>query len=506
MKLSMLLIIGFAAAMVWTEVRAPAVAGTFYSRNPEQLRAEIEEMLDKAPEGGGTHAAVIVPHAGYVYSGQTAARGFAQLRGRKLDRIILLGPSHHSRFVGGALPDSSLNSFKTPLGEISLDREVLKTLAKDRFFKGPSRAHQPEHSLEVEIPFIQVVAPSARLVPVLVGPSTDRGTLQAMAKSLSQFLDEKTVVVASTDFSHHGSAFGWAPFLGSKTLADDLLGLARSTAACAAAGDASGFWRQVDVSGDTVCGMRPVVVLLELIENAFEGKGKTLEVTTSGHVSGHWDRVVSYVSIAFDGEWQGWKDGPQPQPLRKLDSKHGQALLELARATLRTHVSSDGSLAGWHASHPSDNRPKELAGAFVTLHNRGRRAKKEGRLRACMGVMEADKPVVETIVQAAVSAAHDPRFPRLEADELDELHLEISVLSASQRVSGYDEIDVGTHGVILSKNGRRAVFLPQVATEQGWDRDTMLSHLARKAGLSTDSWKHGARFEVFTAQVFAEEE
>jgi AmmeMemoRadiSam system protein A len=123
-----------------------------------------------------------------------------------------------------------------------------------------------------------------------------------------------------------------------------------------------------------------------------------------------------------------------------------------------------------------------------------------------MGVLEADKPVVEAIVQAAVSAAHDPRFPALKAEELDELHLEISVLSAPWPVAGHEVIQVGTHGVILSKRGKRAVFLPQVATEQGWDKETMLSRLARKAGLSADSWRRGARFEVFTAQVFAEAE
>jgi AmmeMemoRadiSam system protein A len=123
-----------------------------------------------------------------------------------------------------------------------------------------------------------------------------------------------------------------------------------------------------------------------------------------------------------------------------------------------------------------------------------------------MGVIEAQQPLYEAVVQAAVWAARDPRFPPLQSAELDEIEVEVSVLSAPHRVAGPQEIVVGRDGVVLSKGGRRAVFLPQVAPEQGWDRDTMLDHLARKAGLPTTAWRQGAQFEVFTAQVFAERE
>jgi AmmeMemoRadiSam system protein A len=140
----------------------------------------------------------------------------------------------------------------------------------------------------------------------------------------------------------------------------------------------------------------------------------------------------------------------------------------------------------------------------VTVNNTGRRAETEGRLRACMGIIEAREPLVEAIVSAAVSAAHDPRFPPLTAEELDEMELEVSVLSPTSQVAGPEAIEVGRHGVVLSKSGRRAVFLPQVAPEQGWTRDEMLSHLARKAGLPADAWRQGATFEVFTAQVIEE--
>ena len=142
----------------------------------------------------------------------------------------------------------------------------------------------------------------------------------------------------------------------------------------------------------------------------------------------------------------------------------------------------------------------------MTLNNTGRWAVENGRLRACMGVIEARQPLGDAVIQAAVWAARDPRFPHLEPAELDHLTVEVSALSAAQPVPGPEAIEVGRHGVILSKGTHRALFLPQVATEQGWDRNTMLDHLARKAGLPTDGWRRGARFEVFTAQVFGEEE
>jgi AmmeMemoRadiSam system protein A len=191
--------------------------------------------------------------------------------------------------------------------------------------------------------------------------------------------------------------------------------------------------------------------------------------------------------------------------LGDLTSEQGEALLGLARATLESHLEHGASLARWFAAKGSGVDYRALAGAFVTLHNVGERARRSGRLRACMGVIEARQPMLDAVVHAAVSAIYDPRFPRVTAAELDQLELEVSVLSPTRTVPGPEAIRVGQHGVVLSKGGKRAVFLPQVAPEQGWDRDTMLDHLARKAGLPTDGWRSGARFELFTAQVFSEE-
>jgi AmmeMemoRadiSam system protein B/AmmeMemoRadiSam system protein A len=437
-----------------------------------------------------------------VYSGAVAGKAFAGVDAGSTRRVILIGPSHHMAYDGGALPARDITAFTTPLGDLAVDTKSLATLRKHRDYRGPPGAHGPEHCLEVELPFIQVTAPEARIVPILVGNETDLVTARRMAAALVSLLDEETIVVVSSDFTHHGSNYRWTPFK-EPDLGGQLVRLGRATADRLAAADPVGFWRQVEVSGDTVCGARPAAVLAELLRHAFDGAGEVLEVTTSGHVSGRWDLSVTYASVAYHGSWTGWKDPARPE-LGEITTSQGAEMVALARAALETYLLHDGSLAGWYAAPHDGDVSRALAGAFVTLNNKGRKPKDPGRLRACMGVIEAQQPLEDAVVRAAVWAAQDPRFPRLAAPELDEVEVEVSVLSPAHPVPGPDAIEVGTHGVILTKGGHRAVFLPQVATEQGWNRPTMLDHLARKAGLSAGAWRDGASFEVFTAQVFGE--
>jgi AmmeMemoRadiSam system protein B/AmmeMemoRadiSam system protein A len=493
--------------MVWAcsaGERPPAVAGSFYPDDPDELRVAVQGMLERAGPAAAPAAALVVPHAGYVFSGEVAARGFAALRGARPKRVILLGPSHHRGFEGGALPAAGVTAFSTPLGPIPLDTDALARLRSSPELGGPPAAHDPEHCLEVELPFLAEVAPGAKLVPILLGVDTDLATCRAIARTLAPLLDERTVVVASTDFTHHGAAYGFAPFGRGPMVGPALVRLARATAERAAAGDVRGFWNQVEVSGDSVCGVRAVAVLPELVARAFDGRGKLLDVTTSGHVSGTWDQAVTYVAVAFEGSWRPYREAPEDPALGTLTHDQGEQLLELARATLRSHLVHDESLAAWFARYPVEGQLRGHAGAFVTLNNRGEKAKNEGRLRACMGVIEAVEPAVDAVMSSAVTAAHDPRFPRLTAPELDQVDLEVSVLSPPGPVPGPEAIRVGTHGVILHKSGRSAVFLPQVAPEQGWGIEETLTHLAMKAGLSPDAWREGAEYLVFEAQVIRE--
>ena len=408
-----------------------------------------------------------------------------------------------SVFRGGALPATGLTGFSTPLGTVSLDLESLKVLRGRDNFDGPAKSHSDEHSLEVQLPFLQIVAPQAKLVPIVVGSNTDLQTCIEMAEVLAGLLDEDTVVVASSDFTHHGARYGWSPYDGPE-LADTLLRVGRETAERAAAMDYRGFVKQVEVSGDSVCGVRPVGILTSLLANAFDGKGEVLDVTTSGQLSGRFDLSVTYAAVAFTGMWRSWR-APETTGEVDLTAEDGRAITSLARAVLRGGLTHDTSVARWFASHEKTDRWLAPAGAFVTLHNTGARVRAKGRLRACMGVVEAEEPLVDAVIQAAVWAAQDPRFPPLQIEELDEVEIEVSVLSPMRPAPSYRFIEPGVHGVLMTKDGRRALYLPQVATEQGWNRDAMLDHLSEKAGLPRKAWQHGATFKVFTAQVFTED-
>jgi AmmeMemoRadiSam system protein B/AmmeMemoRadiSam system protein A len=496
-------VIAIASTTAFAGTRPAAVAGSWYPDDPIELRAQVEGMLAK-PRPAGDVRALVVPHAGYVYSGAVAGKAFATLDGSQLRRVILLGPSHHRAYAGGALPARGVESFSTPLGELMVDLRAVESLRGNPDFKGPPEAHGPEHSLEMELPFLQVVAPNAKIVPVLVGNATDTEIARRLAKALAPLLDDTTAVVVSSDFTHHGNNYRWAPFA-EPGLADKLVRLGELTAGRLASIDPAAFVHQVDVSGDTVCGARPLAVLAELLAHTFDGVGEVLEVTTSGHVLKNWDNSVTYAAVSFRGAWRPWRDWQPADRLGVLTPAQGAETVALARAALESYLLHGGSLAEWYAKAEERQALRADAGAFVTLNHRGVKAGSPGRLRACMGVIEAKQPLTEAVVRAAVWAAQDPRFPRLEAGELEGLEVEVSVLSPASPVAGPEAIEVGTHGVILEKGRHRALFLPQVATEQGWDRSTMLDHLAQKAGLSADGWRRGAHFEVFTAQVFGED-
>lgn len=496
--LAMVMTAGLAAGAV----RQPVAAGGFYPASKEQVQGVVDGLLERAPVRGGTPRAVIVPHAGYVFSGAVAAEAFRCWKGAHAQRVILLGPSHHAGFSGAALPAREISGFATPLGVLPVDRAAISRLRAQPDFDGPSRAHDPEHSLEVELPFVQRTLGKVSIVPILIGARTDRETAVRIARALRPLLGPETLMVVSSDFTHHGASYGYSPFP-LKGLGKRLIQLGRATAGRAAALDPLGFREQVEAAGDTVCGAQPIEVLLELVAHAFDGSGRVLDVTTSGHVSGDWSRCVTYAAVAFDGTWSRWKDDDEPPSLGRLTGGEKRALLELARAALETHTGHGPELARWFEGHHVQGNLAAIAGAFVTLNHADR--PKADALRACMGSIVGVRPLAEQVIRSAEMAAHDPRFPELQNKELPGLSVEISVLSPSKRVAGPGAIRLGVHGVVLRKGRHGAVYLPQVATETGWNLETFLSHLSVKAGLDRDAWRNGARFEVFTAQVFSEE-
>ncbi len=285
---------GEGVAGMKTKVRQPAVAGQFYPGNAAALRKEIRGLLDAAPGRRieGRIAGLISPHAGYAYSGATAASGYALLAGKGFRRAVVLAPSHRVGFRGAALTDAAV--YRTPLGDVPVDRAACDELAKSPGYAVLPRAHEGEHSLEVQVPFLQETLGEFRLVPVVVGEVAP-ADCAALAAPLKTLLDAETVIIASSDFTHYGANFGYLPFTGE--VKEKLKKLDLDAAGFARRGDAAGFADYVARTGATICGHAPIGILLEALPA--DAAGTLLQYTTSGELTGDWSHCVSYVSMLF---------------------------------------------------------------------------------------------------------------------------------------------------------------------------------------------------------------
>jgi hypothetical protein len=279
----------------------PAVAGSWYPASREALRREVSRLLREAaaigtPGGwaGETPAALIAPHAGYIYSGTVAAAGFRLLEARPVALVLLLGPSHYEAFDGATLPASA--AYRTPLGDVPIDAGVVERLARRPGIRITDRPFGTEHSLEAELPFLQeVLAPGWRLVPVLVGAGSTRAGLDQVAAALGDLLGPDTLVVVSSDFTHFGPRFGYVPFhddIPRRIRELDLGALERILA-----GDRRGFESYVRDTGATICGRDPIAVLLRLLPEACPAA--LVAYDTSGRMTSDWAHSVSYASVVF---------------------------------------------------------------------------------------------------------------------------------------------------------------------------------------------------------------
>ncbi len=475
------------------EVRPPAVAGSWYPGDAETLADYVDGLLDAAPaaaRGARPPRALILPHAGYPFSGATAAAGVARVRGAAFERVILLGPAHRVGFHG--LSIARVKAYATPLGQIPLDLQAVARLRRDPLVTRVPEAHAREHSLEMELPLLQrALKPGWRLVPILVG-RLEGGEYAQAADLLRPLWDAHTLVVVSSDFTHFGWRYRYQPFPYDATR---LKALDTGAFAAIEAGDAQAFLDYQARTGDTICGYRPIAILLHLLPPG--SRIERLAYTTSAEVTGETGNSVSYAAFAL---WPAAKADPHGTPPRlgEADLRRLHRLAELA-VTLAVHPGDEGLKRRLEAERAAlPERLKQSAGAFVTL-------KRQGRLRGCIGTIRPILPLDEAVVENARHAAlHDPRFLPLDGRELQGLDLEVSVLTPPRPIPSWQAFRPGKDGIVLELDGRRAVFLPEVASEQGWNRRQTLTHLARKAGLPGDAWRSPrARFWVFQTQIYA---
>ncbi len=481
-------------------IRPPAVAGAFYPADPRALRKQIDSFLHRAASGAadewrvvgkpdgfspGRIAGMLCPHAGYVYSGPVAACSYVTLRGAAVKRVIILGPSHHVGFDGFSVWPAG--AYATPLGLVPVDTDLASDLLRHRdLFTFLPAAHAREHSIEVQLPFLQRVLGDFTFVPVVVG-TRDTGKLERCAAVLAGLLkDRRVLVVASSDLSHYH------PYDTARKLD---LPLVRAVAS----GDVERVRRMLFVDRTAeACGAGPLLVMMELMRRlGVEGRGPAY-YANSGDTAGGKDSVVGYASVLFwRKKGEVMESTSASTEIFGLSDEEKKFLLRLARKTIE--LVAEGKEP---PPVPRDVSPRLMrkAGAFVTLT-------RHGRLRGCIGTVVAITPLVETVIERAKSAAfEDPRFPPVTRDEVDDLEIEISVLSPFRKIRDISEIQVGKHGLVISKGFHRGLLLPQVAVEYGWNRGEFLEHTCMKAGLPPDAWKHGAEIEVFTAEIFNEKE
>ncbi len=480
-------------------VRPAAMAGKFYPEDAAHLRAAIAAFIDDAvPPLEQQPVGLLAPHAGYVYSGQIAADAWNQVRGWPYDVIVLLGTNHTTTpFAGAAVYTGT--GFATPLGVARVDRDLAHALlARDEAFLVRPQAHPREHSLEVQVPFAQVTLPNVPILPIVAG-TTDPELCARLGASLAAALQGKrALIVASSDLSHYPT------HLVAARNDAAVLTAAVSVDPDQVATTIAHLERQRDPGEETcACGEGAIMVMLAACRALGAAQGTVLSLADSGETAlGQPDRVVGYGALAVtEGTDAPDLDAlaisfaaPETGPIGADDQA---TLLMIARQTIAQYLASETTPLVRNVSP----RLRARQGAFVTLNDA------RDHLRGCIGHMADDLPLGQVVGAMALQAAcNDQRFPAVTPGELDDLSIEISVLTPFVRVGGPQDIVVGRDGVVLRQGGRSAVFLPQVATEQGWDRDTLLTQLSRKAGLPGDAWRHNdAEFSTFQAQVFAEE-
>ena len=495
-------------------IRQAQVAGSWYPDDKEQLAAYLDQMLgaSKPPKLDGKVMALISPHAGYRFSGKAAATGYALLRGQDIRRVVVLAISHHFPLHGASIPD--VTHFETPLGLIPLDGAAVARLRRTSVVDAVAQAETEEHSLEMQLPLLQRVIPNFTLVPILVGQMRD-ADYGELAAALAEIVDAQTLVVASSDFTHRGSNYGYEVPAGKNSIQERLKLIDDGSVEQILKLSRRGLIAHADKTGTTICGLNPIALLLELLGKFPGTKGQVVNRYTSGDVTADWSSTVTYVDVVFTGNWpraskiEAARAGGEK--MFPLSEEERGALLRLARASLEASVRKGSFDPEVRKTVPRTPSLERKAGAFVTLkckmNDDGRCTGRGEDLRGCIGTIEPSESVYDTVAQRAASAAlEDTRFPHtVSVAELPYVTIEISVLTPPVPIKGPDEIVIGKHGIMLGVGWNRATFLPQVAPEQGWDRETTLRHLARKAGLPEDAWKK-AEYKVYEAIVFGEDE
>lgn len=473
-------------------VREPAVAGQFYPAEEKRLRAMIDSMLAQVPSISlpGRIIGIQVPHAGIEFSGPTAAKAYKLIQGMDSLKVIMLGPSHRVGIKQAAVFDKGC--WRTPLGDVSVDEEIVDQLLKeDSFFARLPSAHYYEHSLEVQLIFLQRVLNNFKIVPImLLFPSYEE--CLRVGKAVARVAkDKKVLLIASSDL-YHGYSY-------EETKASDSLTLGVMEKL-----DPRLFYQAVQESyrkdKPVACGGHAIVAMMIAARELGANKAVVLDHTNSNEVlNQRGGYCVGYSAVAFvetkDGTGGKEQRANHTDDEERLNSEERESLLAIARRSIEMYLCTGAR----PEVKPLTERLKRKQGVFVTLHKRS-------ELRGCIGYVEGIKPLYLAVQDMAISAAtEDPRFPPVTPAELPDIDIEITVLSPLKKIDSPDSVVVGKHGLIVRKGFYSGLLLPQVPVEQNWNREQFLAHTCLKAGLPPDAYQDPkTELYVFTGEVFGE--
>jgi len=469
------------------DVRKPVYAGSFYPNARSELTSFIEQLTGRVKQTHVQHPphtslkALIMPHAGYIYSGLTAAHISLVLKENQFKRVIVMAPDHRVGFTGGAISD--VTAYETPLGLIPLNQDAATLRNNNHLFQAIPASDRLEHSVEVVLPFLQYYLKNFEIIPVVLSQGSNLA--DRVSTALDPLIDQNTLLVVSSDLSHYLSY--------QEAVARD-----RETIKMVLNLEAGKLLKRENAA----CGKIPILIVINMARR-HGWQPILLHYSNSGDTAGDRSRVVGYAAIAFYG---GSSMQNSIDPSQSLKKHQGQTLIRLARQTIAERL---GRLGKKSIKVDPDSMEdiifQDHRGTFVTLTI-------NKQLRGCIGNLDSTESILVGIKRNAINAAfHDPRFPSLKAHELDRVDIEVSILAEPHRLEYQDSKDllaklrVNVDGVILRKGSASATFLPQV-WEQLPQPEQFLSHLCMKAGLSADDWKK-SRLDILTYQVqYFEEE
>ncbi len=472
------------ATLQQVSVRKAAVSGQFYPKDQDELKETITGyLLSAAKQNSEIKPRILfAPHAGLEFSGKTAAYAYKQIEGHQYSRVIILSGNHHHKSKKAAVYDQG--SWETPLGAVDVDETIgLMLIDEEKSIISNPTMFTQDHTIEMEILFLQSVLNDFKIVPILLG-QVDESVIEALAQKLYEIMDENTLIVVSTDLSHYPT---WevANQVDHQTI-NAIVGGSRETYLNSVEHLTQEYASQIDTHA---CGTKAVEVALQTAELLEISDFELIVYSNSGDITGDHSRVVGYAAIVASKDHL---------PGSFLNESAKKEALAIARETLESYLTGGGT----PQFSPHSRYLYFPLGAFVTLEN-------GDQLRGCIGHFEPAIPLHRVIQQAAIDAAtKDHRFKNVTSSEMNEIEIEVSIMTPRRKIDSWEEIELGKHGVVVQKSKISGTFLPQVATDTGWSKEEFLKELcSQKAGLARNCYQDpSVALYVFEAQIFADYE